>query len=86
MVMNARSPIIASIEKTTFQVSAHVLSRLMRRDINAELDRLYIQPKSRSYVEVACVSGALFASALVSASFGLWGLFAYFAIVLLVFR
>lgn len=84
--MKTRSSIIASIEKMTFQVSAHVRSRLLRRDINAELDRLYTQPKRQTYAEVACILGVLFALALVSASFGLWGLFAYFAIALLVFR
>lgn len=84
--MRARSSIIASIEKTTFQVSAHVRSRLLRRDINAELDRLYTQPKGQTYVELACILGLLFMLALVGASFGLWGLFTYFAIVLLVFR
>lgn len=84
--MTDRAPLFASIEKNTFQVSAHVRSRLMGRDIRAELDRLYAQPKRQSYTEAACIAGALFALAMESASFGLWGLFACFAIVLLVFR
>lgn len=84
--MKDRSPLLTAIEKTSFQVSAHVRSRLLGRDIETELDRLYTQPKRQSYVEAVCISGALFAFALVSASFGLWGLLAYFAIILLVFR
>lgn len=85
-VMKARSSLFASIERTTFQVCAHVRSRLLRRDINAELDRLKTLPKSRSYVEVACILGVLFALALVGASFGPWGLLMYFAVALLAFR
>ncbi|MFK7745909.1 MAG: hypothetical protein AB8B47_12705 [Roseobacter sp.] len=84
--MTDRSPLFASIEKNTFQVSAHVRARLMGRDIKAELNRLYTLPKRQSYVEAACIAGAFFALAVISASFGLWGLFAYFVIVLLVFR
>lgn len=76
----------ATIERTSFQVSAHVVSRLLRRDINAELDRLNKLAKRRSYAEVICILAVLFAFALLGASFGIWGLFAYFAIVVLVFR
>lgn len=84
--MTDRPTLVYSMKKTVFQVSAHVRSRLLQSDIKAELDRLYRLPKRQAHVEIFCMLGAFFVLALVSAYFGLWGLFTYFAIVLFVFR
>ncbi|MDW3224878.1 MAG: hypothetical protein R8G34_18675 [Paracoccaceae bacterium] len=79
-------PLLAAVETTVFRITAHVLSRLLSRDIKSELDRLDKQPKSRSYCEAFAVFGSFFALALLAASFGVWGLFIYFAVVIAVFR
>jgi|GEM_PF-3712478 len=84
--MKARNPIFETIERASFRASAYVVSRLLSRDIETELDRLDRHPKFRSYLEVSLILAVLFGMALLGASFGPWGLLIYFAVILVVFR
>lgn len=84
--MKVTCSLCVTVERTMFQVCAHVLSRLLGCDISDELDRLNQMPKSRSYFEAFCVLAVLFALAFVGASFGVWGLFVYLATMFLVFK
>lgn len=77
---------IASFERACFRVVALILSRVLSREINAELDRLDAQPKSRSYLEVGVVLALLFALVLGAASLGVWALALLFVGMFVLFR
>lgn len=72
--------------KTALNVTALVLSRLKRCDIDKEAERLSNLPRSRAYAEAAAVGGGLFALALISASFGWLGLGLYFLVIFIAFK
>ncbi|WP_299674858.1 hypothetical protein [uncultured Roseobacter sp.] len=76
----------SSLQKLLFRVTALVISRLRRKDIREVLERLETLPRQRAYAEVGGVLLALFLLALLAASFGIWGLFAYFAAIVIFFR
>lgn len=84
--MKVSIPPFKSIEDAFFRIAAHVLSRLLRRDIRSELRRLQDQQKTKSYLEVAAICAVLFGLAVLAASFGVWGLCVYFAAVVVLFR
>lgn len=84
--MKTDSPSKASIGRLLTRVAALVISRLRGADLRRELNRLEALSKPRAFAEIGGVIGALFALALLAASFGVWGLLAYFAAVLVLFR
>lgn len=84
--MKVDNSLLDTIEDMCFRVVAHVMSRLRRRAIEKELDRLKTLPKTRGYLEVSAVLASLFGLALLGASFGVWGLATYFLFVVIFFR
>lgn len=78
-------PNLNAIEKACFQVFAHAISRLSRRDMTSELRRLEGLGSTRRYFELTAFFGILFALSILSASLG-WMVFGvFFLIVLIVF-
>ncbi|WP_458322431.1 hypothetical protein [Roseobacter sp. A03A-229] len=80
------APLLGLIEKTCFQVAAHGLSRLRRREMAAELRRLQQLPRSRSYLEVGGFMTALFMLSIIAAGFGWITFGAFLLIAIVVFR
>lgn len=74
------------IERTGFKVTALVLSKLRRRDINAEYQRLTGLTRTEAWVQIGAVLGGLFVLACIAALFGWIGLAVYFGAILLIFR
>ncbi|MCV3272011.1 hypothetical protein [Roseobacter sinensis] len=84
--MKKTAPLLTSLEKACFQVVAHGLSRLLRREMRVELRRLERQPKIRSYLEVGSFLALLFALSIVAASLGWIAFGAFFLLVIILFR
>ncbi|GGC11214.1 hypothetical protein GCM10011363_29840 [Marivita lacus] len=84
--MNTLRPNIETIEKTLFLVTSYIFSRLFRRDLQGELERLQCQSKRRSFAEIALTMAAIFGLALFAASFGWLGLGVYFFAVIVLFH
>lgn len=84
--MKSPRPHINTLEKTCFIVTSYISSRVLRRDVKAELHRLETQPKHRSYAEMVLTIAVLFSLALLAASFGWIGLGLYFAAVVALFH
>ena len=76
----------SSLSKLCTRVTALVIARFRSGDVRRELDRLETLPKQRAIAEVSGVIAGLFVLALLAASFGVWGLLAYFAVVVFLFR
>jgi hypothetical protein len=74
------------IERTGFKVTALVLSKLRRRDINAEYQRLTGLTRGQAWLQVGAVMAGLFLFACIAALFGWIGLAIYFVAILLIFR
>ena len=74
------------IERTGFKVTALVLSKLRRSDINAEYQRLTGLTRAQAWLQVGGVLAGLFLIACIAALFGWIGLAVYFAAVLVIFR
>lgn len=79
-------PLLATVERLCFRVTALVTSRLLSRDLRASVTRLQGLPKRRSYAEAAVVLGGLLGLALIAASFGWPGLLIYFVMIVMLFR
>lgn len=83
--MKKSLPVLNSFEKACFQVFAHAVSRLLRRDMRSEMRRLESLGNARRYLELTGFFGALFALSVISASLG-WLVFgAFFLIVVVLF-
>lgn len=83
--MKKSVPVLNSIEKASFQVFAHAMSRLLRRDIRLEMRRLESLGSARRYLELIAFFGTLFGLSVLSASLG-WMVFgAFFLIIIVVF-
>lgn len=74
------------IERTGFKVAALVFSKLRRREIGAEYERLHSMSRKQARLQVGGVLLGLFLLALLAASMGWIGLAVYFAAVALIFR
>ena len=74
------------IERTGFKVTALVLSKLRRSDIDAEYKRLAGATRPEAWLQVGAVMVGLFALACIAAYFGWIGLAVYFAAIVLIFR
>lgn len=74
------------IERTGYKVTALVLSKLRRRDIGAEYQRLTGLSRAEAWLQIGAVLGGLFLLACIAALFGWFGLAIYFAAILLIFR
>ncbi|MFK7869507.1 MAG: hypothetical protein AB8B58_09730 [Roseobacter sp.] len=81
-LLSAKSP----LGKVLYRVTALVLSKVSGQDIRVELERLEQLPQRRANAEIAGLLALLFATALLAASFGVWGLLCYFALILIIFR
>lgn len=77
---------LRSIANLLYRVTALVTARISGRDIRVTLRRLEALPRTRAALEVGAVTSGLFLLALLAASFGVWGLLAYFAAILILFR
>jgi len=80
------TPVENALERTGLKVTALVLSKLRRRDIREEYQRLESLSRGQALMTVAVVLGGLFVLALIAASAGWIGLAVYFAAVVLIFR
>lgn len=76
----------STLGKILYRATALVLSKMSGQNIRAELERLEQLPQWRANLEIAGLLAALFTTAILAASFGVWGLLCYFALVLIVFR
>ncbi|MEM7752400.1 MAG: hypothetical protein AAF230_03245 [Pseudomonadota bacterium] len=79
-------PLENPIERTGFKVAALVLSKLRRREIGAEYQRLQTLTRGQARLQVSGVLLGLFLTTLLAASFGWIGLAVYFLGVVLIFR
>ena len=83
--MNLVSLNFHNLQKIFLLVTAHLFSRVMRRDLRDELARLDRQNKLRTLVEIALTMIAIFIAALIAASFGWVGLALYFLFAAILF-
>ena len=66
-------------------IAAHLFSRVLRRDLHAELERLNQQTKFRTFVEMTTSVVGIFAAAFIAASFGWIGLALYLLFAAILF-
>ena len=68
---------VHNLQKIFMLITAHLLSKLLRRDLRDELQRLDQQKKIRTFVEITLSIVGIFAAAFIAASFGWIGLALY---------
>ena len=75
---------VHNLQRIFLLITAYVFSRVLRRDLRAELQRLNQQTKFRTFVEMTMSMVGVFAAAFIAASFGWIGLALYllFAVIL----
>ena len=74
-----------NLQKIFMLITAHLFSKLLRRDLRDELQRLDQQQKNRTFVEIALSIAGIFAAAFIAASFGWIGLALYFLFAAILF-
>ncbi|MEM8537237.1 MAG: hypothetical protein AAGF56_05170 [Pseudomonadota bacterium] len=74
-----------SLRQTALRITAYVMARVRGAESKGELERLQIAPKQQANLEILGVFAALFALALIGASFGWIGLGLYFLLVFILF-
>ena len=68
---------IRNLQKIFLLITAHLFSKVLRRDLCDELQRLDQQKKFWTFVEVTLSIVCIFAAAFIAASFGWMGLSLY---------
>ena len=76
---------IHNLQKIFLLITAHLFSRVLRRDLRAELRRLNQQKKSRTFAEITMCMVGIFAAAFIAASFGWMGLALYLLFAAILF-
>ena len=74
-----------TLQKIFMLITAHLFSKLLRRDLRDELQRLDQQKKIRTVVEITLSIVGIFAAAFIAASFGWIGLAVYLLFAAIVF-
>ena len=77
---------VYNLHKIFLLITAHLFSRVLRRDLRAEVQRLNQQTKFRTFVEMTTSMVGIFAAAFIAASFGWIGLALYFLIAAILFH
>ena len=76
---------VHNVQKILLLITAHLFSRVLRRDLRAELQRLNQQKKFRTFVEITISMVGVFAAAFIAASFGWIGLALYLLLAVILF-
>ena len=76
---------VHNVQKILLLITAHLFSRVLRRDLRAELQRLNQQKKFRTFVEITISMVGVFAAAFIAASFGWIGLALYLLFAAILF-
>ena len=76
---------VHNVQKILLLITAHLFSRVLRRDLRAELQRLNQQKKFRTFVEITISMVGVFAAAFIAASFGWIGLTLYLLFAAILF-
>ena len=76
---------VHNLQKIFMLITAHLFSKLLRRDLRDELQRLDQQKKIRTVVEITLSIVGIFAAAFIAASFGWIGLAVYLLFAAIVF-
>ena len=76
---------VHNLQKIFMLITAHLFSKLLRRDLRDELQRLDQQKKIRSFVEITLSIVGIFPVAFIAASFGWIGLALYFLFAAILF-
>jgi|TARA_X000000368_G_scaffold57460_1_gene40714 Na+/H+ antiporter NhaB len=76
---------VHNLQKIFMLITAHLFSKLLRRDLRDELQRLDQQKKIRTFVEITLSIVGIFAAAFIAASFGWIGLAVYLLFAAILF-
>ena len=76
---------VHNLQKIFMLITAHLFSKLLRRDVRDELQRLDQQIKIRTFVEITLSIVGIFAAAFIAASFGWIGLAVYLLFAAILF-
>ena len=76
---------VHNLQKIFMLITAHLFSKLLRRDLRDELQRLDQQKKIRTVVEITLSIVGIFAAAFIAASFGWIGLAVYLLFAAILF-
>ena len=76
---------VHNLQKIFMLITAHLFSKLLRRDLRDELQRLDQQQKNRTFVEITLSIVGIFAAAFIAASFGWIGLAVYLLFAAILF-
>ena len=76
---------VHNLQKIFMLITAHLFSKLLRRDLRDELHRLDEQKKIRTFVEITLSILGIFTAAFIAASFGWIGLALYFLFAAILF-
>ena len=76
---------VHNLQRIFLLITAHLFSRVLRRDLRAELQRLNQQTKFRTFVEMTTSMVGIFAAAFIAASFGWIGLALYLLFAAILF-
>ena len=76
---------VHNLQKIFMLITAHLFSKLLRRDLRDELQRLDQQKKIRTFVEITLSIVGIFAAAFIAASLGWIGLAVYLLFAAILF-
>ena len=76
---------VHNLQKIFMLITAHLFSKLLRRDVRDELQRLDQQNKIRTFVQITLSIVGIFAAAFIAASFGWIGLAVYLLFAAILF-
>ena len=76
---------VHNLQKIFMLITAHLFSKLLRRDLRDELQRLDQQKKIRTFFEITLSIVGIFAAAFIAASFGWIGLAVYLLFAAILF-
>ena len=76
---------VHNFQKIFMLITAHLFSKLLRRDLRDELQRLDQQKKIRTFVEITLSIVGIFAAAFIAAIFGWIGLAVYLLLAAILF-
>ena len=77
---------VHNLQRIFLLITAHLFSRVLRRDLRTELQRLNQQTKFRTFVEMTMAMVGIFVAAFIAASFGWIGLALYFLFAAILFH
>ena len=75
-----------NLQRMFLLITAYLSSRVLRRDLRAELQRFNQQTKFRTFVEMTTSMVGIFAAAFIAASFGWIGLAMYLLFAAILFH